>query len=264
MNEVMKQETNLPVAHSKRTENVLASDVLIPKVLLMQGLSDLVMKQKTAKVGDMVRSTTAEKLGDEKSSIDIIPLTFQNLWMLSEQVGKKFEFRRYEPRNASNEMAEWDYTEGNTPWKRTKVMHLFALLPADIEAQMKEIQAFKETGELPSLDKALIPVVIPFRNMSYKHAAKDVATFFAKAQSMSELVKQEVPAYTMTLRLSCKELTNDKGVFYVYNVSQAGKTKPEYREFAQSWYKTLTSGAVKIDEADEGDDSGTSEGPSQF
>lgn len=252
-NEVVKQESNLPAeAGSMNQETVLKSDVVIPRLLLMQGLSDLVNDRKAAQ-GDMVRSTTAEKLGDDKSPVNIIPLTFQNLWMISEdQTGKgKYEFRGYEPRTAANEAAPWDFTMNGTKWKRTKVMNLFALLPSDIEAQKEELKKFEETGDM-NLDKVLLPVVISFRSTSFK-AGKEVATLFAKAEAISRQVGKAVPAYGNMLELHCHQEKNDKGAYFVFSTMAAGKTLPEHRAVAATWYETLSKGNVKVHDAEEGE-----------
>lgn len=253
-NEVVKTQSNVPAtqAPSQSPETVLKSDVVIPKLLLMQALSDLVVEKK-AVAGDFVRSLTAEKLGDDKSPVKIIPLTFQNLWMLAEDTTGKgnYEFRGYEPRTVLNEALEWDYVQNGAKWRRTKVMNLFALLPADIEAQAAELKKFEETGEMPDLDKVLLPVVISFRNTSFK-AGKEVVTLFAKAESLSRQIGKPVPVFGQTLQLGCYLDKNDKGSFYVLETKPAGKTEDGYKEIAASWYNTLTQmgAAVVIDESD--------------
>ena len=251
--EMQKSETNLPSSPLPQGTTVLKSDVVLPKLLLMQGLSDLVSERK-AQQGDFVRSSTAEKLGDNTTPVEFIPLTFQNLWLVSEDQkgdGKKYEFRRYEPRTALNENDPWDYIEAGTKWKRTKIMSLFALLPKDIEAQAKMLKEFEETGEMPDVDKVLLPVVIQFKNTSFK-AGKEVATLFAKAESISRTLGKTVPAFGTTMRLSCVSDKNDKGNFYVMKVESAGKTKAEYKDSAANWYSQLMSlgAAIKIDDSD--------------
>lgn len=253
--ELVTQGKNLPVhAHVPQQETVLASDVVIPKLLLMQQMSELVQEKK-AQSGEMVRSIGGTKLGDEKKPVDIIPLTFQNLWMLQEDaMGKgKYEFRGYEPRTAANENAEWDFMVNGTKWKRTKVMNLFALLPADIDAQMEEMKKFEETGEI-DLDRTLLPVVIPFRNTSFK-AGREIATLFVKADSVARRVGKPVPVYGQMIRLGCYLEKNDKGSFYVYKTEPAGKTSPEHKEVAATWYATLMSRSFAVDESDAKEDS---------
>jgi hypothetical protein len=251
MNEVMKKETNVPAAASPaQGGQVLKSDVVIPKLLLMQGLSEFVNDRK-AQQGDMVRSTSAEKLGDPETPVRVIPLTIQNLWMVQEEIKGKYEFRGYEPRTPENENAEWEFMHNGARHKRTKVLNLFALLPKDLDAYAKEMKKFKETGELPDLDKVVLPVVIPFRNTSFK-AGKEVVTLFAKAESVARQLGVAVPAYGSMIELGCHQEKNDKGAFFVFDTTPAGKTPAEYKEAAASWYATLTSGAsVKVDDSDE-------------
>lgn len=256
--ELATQNTNLPAqAPAQRSEQVLSSDVVIPKLHLLQALSEVVVEKK-AEAGQMVRSTTKELLGDENTPVELIPLTFQNLWMLSEGFVNpktkevKYEFRGYEPRTHLNERLDWDYELNGSPWRRTKVMNVFALLPADIQAQANELKKFEETGEMPDLDKALLPIVISFKNMSFK-AGKDIATLFAKAESISQQIGKPVPVYGQTLKLCCKLEQNEKGSFYVFHTEPAGKTKEEFKAAAQSWYTTLASMAanIKIDDSEE-------------
>lgn len=254
MNEVMKKEsTELTNYNPSNTPQVLQSNIVIPKVLLMQGLSDLVSERKAVQ-GDIVRSVTAEKLGDDKTPLEFIPLTFKDLWLVSEDQkgdGKKYEFRRYEDRTHANENAEWDYKENGTNWKRTKVLNVFALLPKDIDAQKEMMDAFEKTGEMPDVDKVLLPVMIQFKNTSFK-AGKEVATLFAKAESIARKYNKPVPAYGTTMRLSCVPDKNDKGSFFVFKAEKSGPTKTEYREDAANWYAQLLAlgSNVKIDESD--------------
>lgn len=251
--EVVKTNTNMP-ATFMQSEQVLKSDIVIPKLLLMQGLSDFVSDRK-AQAGDMVRSTNAEALGSDKKPMDIIPLTFQNLWMVSENLsgdGKTFDFTGYEARTIHNENEEWEFFKDGHKCKRTKVMNLFALLPQDIDAQSAMLAEFEKTGAIPDVDKALLPIVIQFRSSSFK-AGKDVATIFAKARSISEMTGKNIPAYGTTLKLSCYQEKNDKGTFFIYSVSPAGKTKDTYLEVAKTWYEILMkqTAAIKVDEGKE-------------
>ena len=105
--------SNLPSTEVEQHQEVLNSDIIIPKVLLMQGLSDFVQDRKAA-IGDMVRSTTAEKLGDDKTPISFIPLKMSNAWTISEKIDEKYEFRRVELRNAANEDLPYEFEENGT------------------------------------------------------------------------------------------------------------------------------------------------------
>lgn len=239
-----KQKQEVAAANLVRpTETILNSDVVIPKILLMQGLSELVA-DGVAKMGDYVRSTTGEKLGDANATLDVIPLTFKNTWIISEKIGDKYEFRGIQERNAKNENDPWEFKENGTNWKRTKSIDLYALLPADIAAEAVEIEKFKKTGEMPDLNKTLLPVVISFRSTSYS-AGKRVVTHFTQAAGMA---KFGVKAYGFTLKLSCVKDKNDKGTYFVWEVKPGSKLAPESLERASEWHKIVTVHGVKVDE----------------
>lgn len=248
------QASNVPAPFTPPAqEQILKSDIVIPKVLQMQALSKLV-EDGTAKSGDLIRSSNGEVVGGAAAPLEFIPLSFQNLWMISENTSgdnKEFEFKGYEPRTAANETLDWEYFENGVKMKRTKVMNVYALLPADIERQLEAMKKYQEGGEMPDLDAALLPVVIPFRNTSFK-AAKDVATLFVKAKDLADQMGVDVPVFGRTMKLSNSKEKNEKGTYYVLKVEGGGATKKEYLAACKRWRETLLSmgSAVKTDESD--------------
>lgn len=267
-NAMQSAQSNVPaMPPPAMAQQVLKTDVLIPKVLQMQGISKLVMAGK-ARAGEFVRSTTGERLGGQNEKVGFIPLRYQDLWLIEkQQADGKYKFAGYEPRTASNETDEWEFIKDGQKMRRTKVMNLYALLPSDIEKQQKALKAFEESGEVPDVDAALMPVVLSFKVTSFK-AAREVASYFLKVQSLSQDLGQPIPPYAKTLFLSNTMEQNEKGMFYVQHVDTAGaRTPKEQMEKAKQWYDTLGSmGDIKIDE---GDESGEEEaaapgGPTQF
>lgn len=230
------------VGQSWGTENVMSSDILIPSLYLMQGLSDLVSARK-ANQGDIVRSTTGEIVGGPDKPVRIIPITSFNTWILQEKVGQKYEYRAQEPMTAANQDLPWEYKQGGTDWKRTKSFNLYALIQKDIAAEREEMQKFKDSGELPDPSKALMPVMISFRSTSYK-AGKTFATHFALAKKFG------VPGAVNTFDLTCYQDKNDLGSYYVYTATKAGKTSPEDLDMAKEWYQTLAQNRHKVDDSE--------------
>lgn len=259
--EVQKVESSVPaVAPPPSTEaGVLKSDIVLAKVLCMQGISELVMEGKAA-AGDFVLSTSGEKIGGRDKPIDFIPLKFDNLWMIQSQEGKNWKFEGYEKRTSANELAEWEYLDGSgRKMKRTKVMHLYALLPADVQRQLEAMKRYQETGEIPDVEAALLPVVLSFRNTSFK-AAKDISTLFLKAESLSREMGIPVPVYTRTMRLSNtlekKEIDGNNASYYVMHVEPAGKTDPAYVPKAKFWNEQLGQMSFRIDDSDDKEPAG--------
>lgn len=236
---------------------ILATDVIIPQLLLMQGTSDFV-KERKANLGDIVRSTSAEKVGDPDGAIDFIPLAPPRAaWVLEQKnAAGKFEYHKTMPRTAANETLPWNYfgdkdgnevaqgTNGSTEWRRVKRLSLFAILPKDIDAEAAEM-AKAAKGEMPDLSKALTPVMISFRSTSF-NAGKDVVTFFTQAASF------RMDAWKYMLKLTCFLDKNDQGSFYVWKVDRTKPlaVKPESLETVKRWAEIVNgSNDLKVDEA---------------
>lgn len=233
---------------------LLTSDVIIPSLLLMQGLSDYVSEGKAA-MGDMVRSTSGEKLGDSKTSLMFVPLAPPSAsWVLSQMVGKKYEYRGKIPRNASNDDMPWDFYADNdgrevapspaaSQWKRTKMLSLYALLPSDVDNEKAEREKLAK-GEMPDLSKSLTPILINFRSTSFK-AGKEVVTFFTQAMNFG------MKAWEYQLPLSTYLEKNDQGSYYVLSVdrTKAKAVPTEIIETVQKWAQIVsTSKNLKVDE----------------
>lgn len=280
MTKAAKQETE--IQESKGTAVVLApkfeqpdqeilnTDVIIPRLLLMQGLSEFVTERK-ANLGELVRSTTLEKVGVVGGpALNIIPLRVTAEWAEQERQGDKFKFRRAFPRTPGNEHFPWSFwrdMQGNeydkpgalgaTEWKRVKALNVFALMPGDIDAYDIEMEKVASEGRLPDLSKIVIPVMLSFRSTSYK-AGQGVATFFKQLAEVAQRVPT-VRSYHYQLPLTVKVDKNDKGTFYVFQVGQATALNPKYHAVAERWTATLN--ALKDIQVDNtGDAEAVSEG----
>jgi len=261
-NAVANTVTGVPAVGAPVGPVVLKSDLVLEKVLLMQGLSVLVNERK-AQQGDIVKSVSAEKLGDIETSVGFIPLTFKNLWMLQEDTGgSRPEFRGMEERNASNEDAPWEFTQDGANWRRVKVTEVYALLTKDVEKQA-DVRKQIEKGETPDLDSTLLPVVISFRSTSYK-AGQNICTHFAKAAQMTAEYGKTILPHAYTMELSAHPEKNDKGSFFVYKVKKSGSVTPEALKAAQRWVGVLGTTNIKVDTSDEekdGEPGGTTGAP---
>jgi len=246
-----KQELAAPT-NLQGPEEILATDVTIPRLMLMQGLSELVTARK-AQLGDMVRSTSAEKLGDPEEGVDFIPLTFRNKWLIQELVpgNQKPLFVRFEPRNAKNEHWPWDYKEGERVFKRVKVLEVFVLLPRDVVKSQEAKVEFDKTGIIPDLDVTLLPVVLTFRGMSYK-AGTAVTTQFMRARGLAAELGVVVKPHGNTMNLTSKHTKNEKGEFYIFEVAAGPKAEPKHVEAADKWCQLLQqSSDVTVDDYEE-------------
>jgi len=242
--------TNLPTAPGPivtKPEDILSSDMIIPRILLQQGLSQLVSEQ-VCRQGDIVKSGTGYKLADPKKALDFIPITFRNMWKNEEMINGKYEFRGTEVRDASNEFQDWEYQIDGVQWRRTKTLEVFVLLPQDVAAFEKAKPATNVDEDfVPDLTTVVMPYVVTFQSTGFK-TGKELLGHFAKARTMG------VPAYKYVLSLGCELSKNDKGSFFVWklgaNITPA--IKSHWKE-AQKWHKVVASNAntFKVDDSEE-------------
>lgn len=246
-------------------QEVVASDVLIPRLLLGQGTSPMVTGRK-AQLGDMVRSTTLEKLGDPEHPVEIVPLRMVNSWINFETAKSAGTtapaFRGMEERNASNEQLPWEFTnpEGREMFRR-KAITLYALIPSDVAKYNAEIERAASAGEAPDLNRTVLPIVVTFQSTSFKHAGKKCASFFNNVRVNAQRIRTLAP-FQYILTLTCKEEKKGSQVWYVFDFEPPKPLKDAaVREEAARWATIINAGAVKVDSAGEvAEDTGPSAG----
>ena len=217
-------------------ENTDTSDILIPKVLLMQGLSQYVTAEK-AQMGDLVDSVTGEVLGTGREKalkpVKIIPLLhFKNWTHNVKGEDGKWQYKGTEawgPTNANLPRYE-EYEKDGQTWKSDATLNFYCLVLNGNEVQ-----------ELPYL--------VSFRRTSYR-AGQKLVTHFTKCQLAAKAGKPVPPAAT-TFELGAKKVQNDQGTFYVFDLGASSPTNGDWMELAYTWYQTLKAGTHKIDTTDE-------------
>lgn len=206
------------------SEGVDSRDILMPKILLMQGLSKLVTSEK-AKMGDFVDSLSHTILGGKEKPLDFIPFHTFKTWIIFHEVNGKLEYVRQEPMTPLNQ--DWPLEEvmEGTKVRRDKAINIYCVLPEQVA-----------TGEF-------FPYLISFRRTSYT-AGRKLTTAFAKLKMFKIAPAKRV------FSLSCTKQENEKGVFYVADVVEKRKsTEPEVKA-AWDWHLVMQSANVKIDNSD--------------
>lgn len=208
-------------------EAVDSKDLLIPKLLLMQGLSDAVADER-AQMGDIVNSVTYEKLGDKKAPVEIIPLKIFKTWVISlKKKGEdKHEFDSIVNMDSSNADLPWEETlPDGTELRRDQTINVYALVASELT------------------DGAALPYVVSFRRTSYI-AGKKIATHFAKMSMLKQ------PPAARTVKLTCSIEKNEKGTYYTYDVEPGRVTTQDELATAYSWFTQVSRGAHKVDDSD--------------
>lgn len=222
--EVVKKQESAVSAHTDMADwgvpEVSSKDVVIPKILCMQGLSELVVDDK-AKMGDFVDSMTSEIIGNYSSKhIEFVPFHLEKIWIISKKVGNDFEFDSIESVTPANEGRAYNEVIDGVEYKNEYCMNFYVLRLEDMS----------------------LPYIISFKGMSSK-AGRILATqMYVRNRAAGKIP----PAYVMSL--SGSKDKNDKGTFITLATSVVRESSAEEIDAAFNWYKTVNAGQVKAHE----------------
>lgn len=219
--EVAKQESTEVVEVPQMSDwgevEVDASNILIPKVLLMQGLSEMVADEK-AKIGDMLYSLDDKIIGGTEKPLEFIPFHIDMIWIVKHDG----EFHHIEPQNAANKNLQWEELVNGVQVQNVLCMNVYAILANDLS----------------------MPVIIPFKSTSLK-AGKKVTTQMYFTNKTANMIP---PAITM--ELSSTKTKNDKGTFAVLDTKAKRASSKEEIAAAFKWFKAVNAGETKADDSD--------------
>lgn len=203
---------------------VASTDLVIPKLLLMQGLSELVSQEK-AKLGEIRDSIDGNLFGNKELPLEIIPFKTFKTWVLYEEMNGKFEYKGQIPMTPENENWSWDDTVNGVKVRRDACINYFCLVPKEIEHEM------------------FFPYLVSFRRTSY-FAGKKLETHRAKLRLFKK------PISFKTFLLSSTRQENDKGTYYVYDIKEGRHTAEKELEAVKQWCDTMSKQSVRVDDSD--------------
>lgn len=214
--------------------NMSAQDMIIPKILPLQFMSEKVKKEE-GKYGEFRDTLSNKKLGDLQTPVEFVPILLQKKWIEFDLIPSKSgppkrEFKQVI--NIQDNPTKPGFND-NLPLKdeenkleRDRVMDFFCLLPSEIEK-----------GDA-------LPYVLSFRRTSLR-AGKKLATQMYVRNSASN----KIPAAVVcTLSGATKE--NDMGEFVVMDVNPKRESTEKEMGEAFKWLKVINQGAVKVDESE--------------
>lgn len=205
-------------------EEISNEDIIIPKIMLMQPMSELVT-DGIASIGEFRDSLNKDKkIGDSKTPVSIIVFGSFKTWVEFKD-GEYLTTKPMTPENSG--LPQEEIVEEGAVITRDRVMNFYCLRPEDIEA-----------GEA-------FPYVLACRRTSYG-AGKKIATHLKKLQMFRK------PAAAKVFSLSSRKETNDKGTFFVMDIDVKGDSTNEQVKAAYIWHQALNSqrDGVKIDDGD--------------
>lgn len=222
--EVAKKETTEAVSYDMNAfgdGGVSSNDVVIPKILAMQGLSKLVT-EGVAKFGDLVDSLSGEVLGSIDKPVEIIPFHLHKTWIVSKWNGKKFEFDHMEDVTPANENKRWEEEVGGVKYKNEKCFNFYCLRPDDMS----------------------LPYIVGFKSTSLKTGKQLATQMYVKNRSAGKVPPAKV------IKLGGIKRSNDDGTFVVLDASVSRDSSMDEIQECLNWYKTVQSGATKTDNSD--------------
>lgn len=209
------------------SEGFDSSDLLLPKVLLMQGLSRMVGDAK-AVMGEMRDSIEGKLLGTPEQPVECIPLHMNKSWILFKNENGKLQYNGQVPLTADNKDWEWEVLDknGNLLMRRDKCINVFCILVSDLA------------------EDSYLPHLISFRRTSFNAGRKLFSRLESRKQVFNKALESE------TFKLACFREKNDKGVFFVQDVIKGRPTTPEEQAATTIWKGLVHGNKVKIDDSD--------------
>lgn len=249
--QVVKKDLNTDLALSTMTAAEMeawgsdvadTSELLIPKAILMQAVSELV-QEGTCVNGDIIRSTDKKVLGNAKKPVTIIPFSMTRTWLENKFDGGMFRWDHEHAWTEGNANDPWEYEVAGVKWKRQKAYNFYALLPDE-------------------KDPTALPIIkLQFKSGSAR-AGTQLADFFARLQITNQtrklLGKSPLTPACNTWKLSSKLMEGDKNKYQAFVIEQGPESTKEQIEQAALWYLTMKKQPSRVKEHEVKE---TTEGP---
>lgn len=217
------------------------NDIVIAKILPMQGLSQLVSDGK-AMMGEFRDSLSGNKLGSIAEPFEILPFHVEKYWDIMEEDGEgNFKWRKSEPlvedplQNGYNDALPWKDVVDGVEIKRIRRMNFYCMLPGEIASG---------TGT---------PYILSFKSTSYREGKKLYTQMYMRNR------RAQLPPPGFLFKVSGVKQKNDKGTFIVPTVELSRKATPEEIHECLNWYSLVKKGAVKVDDSDLGESTSAAE-----
>jgi hypothetical protein len=207
--------------------DISKSDLILPKILLMQGLSKFVSSER-ARMGEFRDSLNSALLGGKDNPLEIIIFKSSRFWQEYEIINdssKKIRFLKQYPIVPDNELLPWNDKYETLEIQRNKVLNFFVLLTAEIS------------------DEIFLPKVLSLKKTSYI-TAKKLETFRAKFKAFGK------PMAFKTFKLVPLKQENEKGAYYIFDIEEGRKTTDHELLAVSKWFEILNNRHVEVDNSD--------------
>ncbi len=224
-------------------DSVDTQDLLISKILLMQGVSQAVSDEK-AFAGDFIDSVTLEKMGSGRekdyTEIPIVPLTSNKTWVIYEVIDGNPDWKEEVP-----------VTPENTNWAKEEVVD-GVMIRRDLSIN------FYVLREDQLDDPSAIPYLISFRRTAFR-TGRALATHFIRCQKANVMIRERrargedlayVKPCATIFNLGAKKTSNDTNTWWIPTLEAKGQLDDAYLPTCAAWLKTLKQGAHTVDQSE--------------
>jgi len=231
-NEIVETKTSAiveaPRPAPQSSLGITANDIIVPKILLMQAISEMV-KQRKAFAGEFVHSIDELKIEG--------PIEFIVVGYFKEIL--QYENNKYVKKEAWTHLKELNMIREETiqgvKVNKTVSHNYSVVLTKDIE----EMTPF--------------PLVITFKKTSVK-AGKKLGTSLLMLEEFGQ------PPQAKTFKLVAKEESGDNGTYFVYDVLPGRKSTEIELKASVRWADRMKTSVVVVDDKDEETGSGSPSG----
>lgn len=249
-------ETNKGLALTESEQNaildqeIVASDIRVPAILLGQPMSDAVKARKVL-AGQMFRNDTLRVVGEAKvgdteaKDVNLIPLKIENIWQDYAIQGTDKKWVKTYQRTAGNDNLERDFAEGAQKMTRVRGVRVYGVLIEDARAFIDEMKTVVEQGGIPDLSKQLSPVSFLFKGGSFKTAASPVVKFFSDVKSYARQFPNVAPfLYSLPVHADIAKNQEGREYFQFQVLPQQQIKDPEIVAMGRDWFKIMANATI--------------------
>lgn len=208
-------------------EKTDSSDLIIPRVILAQGNTDLINSGKAAP-GDLVDSVNTTVLAKKGEFLEFVPFKLVKLYQRSIkdlQSGKfvKVFSEPFKPQHnmlVTNQRLEMG--PDGIEYKNESILVSSCVLPSKLNG---------------------FPFIISFRSTSY-FTGRKLANHFKVCEA------GKFPVAATVFKLSTKQQSGKGNTWWVLDVAESRSSKPEELAAAYKWYQEFNSKAVNMEETE--------------
>lgn len=199
------------------TQQLDANDIILPRINLMQQMSEAVIAGK-AKMGEYYNTSSGQVVGGVDKPLTFIPFMLEQVWIIQKEVKPgKFEFVSIEPVTSENNDLPWDFIQEGVNMKRIHSRNFYGL----VEGQV-------------------LPCVISFQGSSAR-TGKQLATLMFAENRLNKL-----PPSAYNVLIGSRLEKNDDGTYAVKTYQVGRQSTNEEIAKTLEWFKTFQKSAPKV------------------